>query len=300
MSISNKQKIISANNLIIAENEQKVYDAGYAKGTAQGGYDEGFADGKAEGYQNGYDDGNAEGIKEGIEEGKQAEWSALWDGIQLGGTRTEYAGFFKGEYWNADTFKPKYDITATGSGVSMFDRFNGQVTSATTLEETVDLSELLNKAGVVLDTSGCSSLSNMFYLARVNKLPLIDGTGATSLVGVFGNCVRLHTIEGFKVKKSNTYNSVFPALYDLQNLTMYGTIGQNGFDTHWSTKLSRASIESIVSALSTETSNLTVTFSRDAVNKAFETSEGANDGESTDEWAYMYIIARPNWYFSLG
>jgi hypothetical protein len=270
-------KTIAEKLLLIAENTPKVYAAGYEKGKTEGGGDSGS-------YEQGYNDG------------KQAEWSALWDAIQMGGTRTEYSSWFKGAYWNAETFKPKYDITANGSGVSMFERFNGQSTSATTLEETVDFSELLNNAGVVLDTSRCSSLSNMFYVARVNKLPLIDGTGATSLVGVFGNCVRLHTIEGFKVKESNTYNSVFSALYDLQNLTMYGTIGQNGFDTHWSTKLSRASIESIVSALSTTTSGLTVTFSKAAVDKAFPPEEG---GVSNADWAYIVGFERDNWHFSL-
>lgn len=47
MSIPNKQKIISANNLIIAENEQKVYDAGYKEGYDTG-KPEGYLDGKAE------------------------------------------------------------------------------------------------------------------------------------------------------------------------------------------------------------------------------------------------------------
>lgn len=255
----------------IAENVQKIFDAGYAEGTAQGGYNEGY------------------------NEGKQAEWDALWEGIQLGGTRGEYARFFMGEYWNADTFKPKYDINASASGAMIFDKFNGLAYSGMPAEGAVDLSELLNKAGVVLDTSKCTNLTNTFYSATISKVPFIDATGITSaLSGTFSGCRRLHTIEGLKVKASDTYKGTFDNLTDLQNLTMYGTIGQNGFDTHWSTKLSRASIESIVNALSTETSDLTITFSKEAVFAVYN----AND----DDWGeFLNEVVMPhgNWNFSL-
>lgn len=226
---------------------------------------------------------------EAFDAGKQAEGSALWDAIQNGGTRTDYANAFKGEYWNANTFKPKYDIRPQGSSTSMFDKFNGQATGATLLEETVDLSELLNKAGVVLDTSQCTGLTNVFYISKINKIPFIDATGVTSaLIGTFANCARLHTIEGLKVKESLTYNNLFGALFDLQNLTIYGTIGQNGFDVHYSTQLSKESITSIINALSATTSGLSVTLSAAAVNNAF----------ATDEWNTI-IATKPNWTISL-
>jgi hypothetical protein len=49
-------------------------------------------------------------------------------------------------------------------------------------------------------------------------------------------------------------------------------------DLHWSTLLDKESILSFVNALSTTKSGLTTTLSLTAVNKAFETSEGVNDG----------------------
>jgi hypothetical protein len=74
----------------IAENEKKVYDAGYAEGLKNGGggtgdddgsyqegYDQGLEDGKAEGieigkaegYEDGYDEGKADGVTEGYNNG---------------------------------------------------------------------------------------------------------------------------------------------------------------------------------------------------------------------------------------
>lgn len=48
----------------IAENEQKVYEAGFTAGQAQGGggsYDQGYTTGLADGYNNGYTEGFAKG-----------------------------------------------------------------------------------------------------------------------------------------------------------------------------------------------------------------------------------------------
>lgn len=60
----------------VAENAQKVYDAGYAAGQASG--NDGF-----------------------------------WDAYQNEGNRTDCSYMFAGQGWNDETFKPKYDIKPT-------------------------------------------------------------------------------------------------------------------------------------------------------------------------------------------
>jgi hypothetical protein len=85
---------------------------------------------------------------------------------------------------------------------------------------------------------------------------------------------------------------------ELVDCPFEGVIGSNGIDLHWSTKLSHDSHVSIFNALSTATTGLTVTFSRTAVNKAFETSEGANDGTTSAEWLAL-VAAHNNWTISL-
>jgi hypothetical protein len=79
---------------------------------------------------------------------------------------------------------------------------------------------------------------------------------------------------------------------------MEGSVIAANIEFAQSKNLTRASIESIVNALSTTTSGKTVTFSRAAVNKAYETSEGANDGADSPEW-YSLIDTRSNWTFNL-
>ena len=53
-----------------------------------------------------------------------------------------------------------------------------------------------------------------------------------------------------------------------------------------------------MAALSTTTTGLTVTFSKTAVDKAFETAEGANDGSTSPEWLAL-VATRPNWGIGL-
>jgi hypothetical protein len=62
-------------------------------------------------------------------------------------------------------------------------------------------------------------------------------------------------------------------------------------------KLSKASIKSIMDVLSSTTSGLTITLSGAAVDKAFETAEGANDGRESSEW--ITLSTAKNWYVTL-
>ena len=64
------------------------------------------------------------------------------------------------------------------------------------------------------------------------------------------------------------------------------------------TKLSKASITSAVNGLNGSVADKVVTFSLTAVNKAFETSEGANDGSASAEWTSL-VGTKTNWTISL-
>lgn len=61
----------------IAENEQKVYDAGRVSG---------------------------------VEDGKQAAYDTFWDIYQVNGDRTDYSSAFMNKYWTDELFNPKYKI----------------------------------------------------------------------------------------------------------------------------------------------------------------------------------------------
>ena len=64
------------------------------------------------------------------------------------------------------------------------------------------------------------------------------------------------------------------------------------------TKLVKESIESIIRALWDNASGRTLTLSLTAVKKAFETSSGANNGNTSEEWLAL-VASKSNWTITL-
>lgn len=87
----------------IAENEQRVYNAGFAKGNSEG-----------------YDFGFQTGSLAGEEQGKQAERDWFWDTMQQNGNRTDYLYAFAGNIWSDETYDPKHTITPTTNAQLMY------------------------------------------------------------------------------------------------------------------------------------------------------------------------------------
>lgn len=237
------------------------------------------------GSGSGEDDGSYD---EGYADGQQAEWNAFWDVYQLNGTRTSYENAFSG-YWEARIFKPKYNITAHASTYMMFRycAFSG------------DLVAHLNSLGVTLTTTGCSNFQYAFYGAKFTRIGEIDIQSALYMQSTFAACTALKTIDKLISSANTTYDaSTFTSCTALENVTIQGVIGKDKFNMSHCTKLTKASLTSIITALSTTTTGLTATLSRTAVNKAFETTSGANDGSSSAEWLNLKNT-RSNWTISL-
>ena len=91
----------------------------------------------------------------------------------------------------------------------------------------------------------------------------------------------------------------FERCYALKNLTFSGSgfINQS-IDLQWSTLLTKPSIVNVMSYLSLTTSDLICRLSLEAVNRDFESSDGSNDGASSDEWNAL-VGAVPNWSIAL-
>lgn len=234
--------------------------------------------------------GMSEAVDPVFEAGKKSEYDAFWDMYQNYGQRNEYTCAFSGKGWDDATFCPKYDIIPIYS----YDMFK--------LSLITDLEFLLNRCGVVLDLSKSGRASGLFSSCDIMTVcPEIDISATTylPLTQLYSNCKQLHTIRKLKIREDggNTFSNAFELCTSLENIILEGTIG-SAFDIHWSTKLSKDSIISIVNALSTSTSGLTVTLSQTAVNTAFETSPGEADGSTSDEWAAL-IATKTNWTISL-
>lgn len=205
-------------------------------------------------------------------------YDAFWDSFQNNGKRRDYRYGFSGIGWTDEIFKPKYDIISNSS-TDMFGyaRF-------------VDFKACLAYNGVTFDVSASKTTNRLFgFCYDVISLPKIDLSSATANTGTFTDCYVLKTIDELVVSATTPYhNTNFRNCEELESLNVTGTIGQNNFDVHWSTKLSKASIESIINALSSTTSGLTVTISKTAKEAAFTDAE----------WATL-IATKSNWTISL-
>lgn len=120
--------------IAIAENEQRVFDAGYEKGASEGGgggsYDQGFADGKI------------------------AERDAFWESLQKGGTRTEYAYAFMN--WSDDIYHPKYPIEGS---------INQCLASSTITDTLVDMRVIYTKTTLCATIfQNCRQLKTIRYI----------------------------------------------------------------------------------------------------------------------------------------
>lgn len=219
------------------------------------------------------------GVGEVYEAGAKAEYDAFWDALQSYGNQTNYDYRFASNGWNNVTFNPKYNMTIS-SGLRMF-----QSTGIT------DAKGVLEKSGVVLDTSKCADMRYFCAESKtITRLPVISFESTSYTSNAFDRCVKLSWIDKivFRLDGKNTFVDTFRECSSLVHVSVDGVIGQNGFDVHWSTLLNKDSITSIINALSTTTSGLTVTLSKTAKEAAF----------TDDEWAAL-IATKTNWTISL-
>lgn len=220
-----------------------------------------------------FDTGHNQGLADVIE--KQEEflngepktyYDAFWDYYQ---DTTQYLYAFS-FLWNDDIYLPKKDIQLVGS----------------------------------------NCCSGMFYYSKITDTKvkitfMVAGNGLSSAIGFMNNATAMKTIREIVFNSSTTFNNTsFQNCSKLETMNVSGTIGQNGLNLQWSPLLNKASIKSIINALSTTTEGLTVTLSQTAVDNAFETVEGAADGSTSAEWITLAGDEntegiRPNWTISL-
>ena len=204
----------------------------------------------------------------GVREGKAAERDAFWDAYQSNGREKGriYSNAFSYGRFNDETYNPKYNIICQTS---------------------------VTAADMLFYNSGLTSTKVPIYIL------------GSRMSQSFGVNPQLVSIPYLYVNESMTFvGSPFYVCPALETLIMGGTIGQNGFNVQWSTKLNKASIESIINALSATTSGLTITLSQTAIDTAFETVKGAADGSTSAEWIALAGDEntegiRPNWNISL-
>ena len=223
------------------------------------------------------------------EKGKKDEYDKFWDSYQKNGSRTDYGQYaFAGYGFDSNNLYPKYDIKPTGACTGLFYNYTSKIRFS--------LKQRLEECGVVLDTSKITNFRTAFaYNYCITEIPTLDLTSMTSTTGMFVEAQNLETIEKIIVTE-NTPAVDFTSCKSLENLIIEGTIGQNGFNVKACTKLSGASIVSIIEALSTTTSGLTVTLSQTAVDNMVFPIVGNNG--TYNSWTDLEQ-AKTNWTISL-
>ena len=177
------------------------------------------------------------------EAGKLAEWSEFWDAYLENGSKKIYNSTFNSLGWNDKTFKPKYDIRPE------------QMMGTFWYTGIINLIDDLEKQNVKFDTTNCTYFLQAFQGARITHYPTIDMSKATNTSYAFGSEAKVVKIEKLIVSKSTPFTNTFIYAYNLEEITIEGTIGQNGFNVQWSNKLTHDSLLSILNALEDKTSD---------------------------------------------
>lgn len=177
------------------------------------------------------------------EAGKLAEWSEFWDTYQENGSKKLYNAAFSSAAWNDKIFKPKYDIRPE------------QMTGTFQYTGIINLIDDLEKHNVKLDTSNCTYFLQTFQGAYITHYPAIDMSKSKNSSYTFGSEAKVVKIEKLIVSKSTPFINTFISARALEEITIEGTIGQNGFNVQWSNKLTHDSLLSILNALEDKTSD---------------------------------------------
>lgn len=248
------------------------------------------------------------GINNGIEQGEQDGIRAMWEAIQAGGTRTDYGKLFQGQSFTKKTFKPIYDIKLTGSQGYMWTQYGVDYLGVLRNEGTINMKEVEEEQGIKFDFSECTNFTSAFSGGIFTELNVIDMSKVTTATdyAFYGGYIN-GTFEDLKLKRierlicSETIQfkaSVFQYSTKLEYIGFEGVIASS-IDLG-SCPLIKESITKLFNTLSATTEGKTVTLKKLAVNTAFginvddettfpEGSEYYTLRHSKDNWTVNYI-----------
>ena len=232
----------------------------------------------------------AENMPKVYEAGKDAEYNSFWDAYQQNGERADYHTGFAGKGWNEHTFKPKYDIKPTNAYMMFY-----QIPE----NANIDLVKTAEEQGIEFDFSNCTNFTYFAYSPGVVRLGTIDTRSAKSFPQFLGSNGKLHTIEKLILKDDGTQtisNELWFLPTGLVNITIEGKLGASVRCV--AKGMTKKSMQSFISSLYEESVGKTLTLSKVAVDREFETAAGLDNGTSSTEWDEI-INTKPNWTISL-
>lgn len=210
--------------------------------------------------------------------GAQEEYDRFWDGYQDHGNMTYYAYAFAGVGWTQSVFKPKYNIVP----VTPTSMFSGS--------RIVDIRP--QTIGVDVDFSKCTSFYYLCSNSKIKYIGVVDCSSASSasLQYIFSSAKELVSVEKVimpEMDSAGFADKSFDSAVKLEHIRIEGVIWRST-SLRWSPLLSKASMESMINALSDTADGQTITFSQTAKEAAF----------TDKEWAAL-IGKKPNWTIAL-
>ena len=231
----------------------------------------------------------AENEQKIYDKGYSQSESDFWDAVQNNGSRYNYEYGF--QYWNCKELKPKYQVKPTKSyrTANMF-AYN------TVLEEIKK--DYFDLSRYTPATAAASSSSNYYTFYGCSELKVIEDIGIQGggYEHTFAACTKLHTIELMRCVADGNYITPFGSCNALKNLTIEGEIGKN-FPIPNSSKLSTASIVSIIEHLSQDVTGQTLTLNTTAVNNMVFPYTSPYTNITYNSWDEL-IATKSNWTIS--
>ena len=214
----------------------------------------------------------------GKAEGAKSEYDRFWDVYQENGNMTYYAYAFAGVGWTQSVFKPKYNI--------------GPVTPTSMFSSSRIVDIRPQTIGVDVDFSKCTSFYYLCSNSTIKYIGVVDCSSAqpASLSYIFSSAKELVSVEKVimpEMDSAGFADKSFENAVKLEHIRIEGVIHRST-SLRWSPLLSKASMESMINALSDTAEGQTITFSQAAKQAVFTDAE----------WAAL-IGTKPNWTFSL-
>lgn len=234
-----------------------------------------------------YGEVNVEPADEIYKQGNYDERVKFWDAWTDNGKRTDYGYGCYG--WYGEAFYPTRDLGGTNMQ-RMFYMF-----------KELDLAERCKECGIKIDCTKCTNTGYMFGSSEVTGVPHLElnHRNMNKFDGLFNNCPNLKYVEKitFRDDGTQTFLATTFNCSGLEEIRFEGVIG-NDITFQSCTLLSKESISSIMNVLSTTTSGKILSLSKTAVNNAFETSDDAGDGSTSNEWNTL-VATKNNWTITL-
>ena len=185
------------------------------------------------------------GHENGLDSGKEIQKRERWDN-HIESLKNGWTYGFAGRGINDETFTPYTDVKMNaGYNITGLFQYCG----------ITNLKDILVRYGATLDLALGANAANLFANSKVTHIPRLLLNSATGFATAFNSCTDLVSIDELYVPKVTSFSNTFQNCTNLEEIRITSEIKINGFDVHWSEKLSHESLLSIINALANKTAD---------------------------------------------